>query len=73
MSFAVAASPANRYDERTAKAGHCKKYSVEVFKKEEIKMTGELIAASVCGLIVVSETIYCVMDLMKHSKKDNRR
>ena len=36
-------------------------------------MTGELIAASVCGLIVVSETIYCVMDLMKHSKKDNRR
>ena len=42
-------------------------------QKGEKRMTGELIAASVCGLIVVSETIYCVMDLMKHSKKDNRR
>lgn len=36
-------------------------------------MTGELIAASVCGLIVVSETIYCVMDLMKHSNSKDRR
>ena len=42
-------------------------------QKEEKKMTGELIAASVCGLIVVSETIYCVMDLMKHSNNKDRR
>ncbi len=35
-------------------------------------MTGELIAASVCGLIVVSETIYCVLDLMKNPKNKER-
>lgn len=50
-----------------------KQITVEEFRKKEKTMTGELIAASVCGLIVVSETIYCVMDLMKHPKKDDRR
>ena len=54
-----------------------KQITVEEFcrsiQKKEKTMTGELIAASVCGLIVVSETIYCVMDLMKHPKKDDRR
>ncbi len=40
--------------------------------EREKSMTGELIAASVCGLIVVSETIYCVVDLMKHSGKKDR-
>ena len=50
-----------------------KQITIEAFRKKEKTMTGELIAASVCGLIVVSETIYCVMDLMKHPKKDDRR
>ena len=35
-------------------------------------MTGELIAASVCGVIVVSETIYCVVDMLNHSGKGRK-